>query len=389
MKKIILTLSLVISIAFLNAQPFFEQQFGNLNPFNGLIIGDYLSPAFVDIDNDGLQDVFFGESGGNILFYKNTGTTNHPIFEQKTGEANPLDSADAIAYSSIAFVDIDNDGDFDAFIGSVWAVIQFYENIGDASNPVFARRYGNENPLVHYEIGWEAKMSFVDIDNDGDFDVFIGDDYGVVRFYLNEGNSVSPVFVEQTEALNPLTGIYVGDFVTPAFADIDNDGDFDLLLGEDSGALHYYENEGTVFVPDFVPKTGLENPFNGIDLGTESKPAFADVDNDGDADLFIGNEDGQMFYFKNMTIQTALSSFAPEAISIFPNPTNGVIQINTGSMKNVKASIFDTAGNLLLTHEIGTAESADHLSISHLPAGMHFLVLESKDFIYQLKVVKI
>jgi hypothetical protein len=389
MKNLIFLVTIFAVATFSSAQPVFEQQTGILNPFNGITVGAYIAPAFADINNDGLQDVFFGVSTGRILFYKNTGTTNQPVFEQQTGEDNPLGIVNAIAYSSLAFVDIDGDGDLDAFIGSVWAIIQFYENIGDASNPVFVRRFNEQNPLVHYEVGWEAKMNFVDIDGDGDFDVFIGDDYGVVRFYLNAGSSTSPLFVEQTGAMNPLTGIYVGDFVTPTFADVDNDGDFDLLLGEDSGALHYFENTGTAYEPHFVQQTGVQNPFNDIDLGTESKPAFVDIDNDGDADVFVGNEDGQVFYFKNMIIQTGLESNYENRLSVFPNPTTGVILINTGSKKNLKASLFDTAGNLKLIPEIRTSEGAYHLSISHLPAGIYFLVLESKDFFYQIKVIKL
>ena len=42
-----------------------------------------------------------------------------------------------------------------------------------------------------------------------------------------------------------------------------------------------------------------DNPFDGIDEGNNSSPVFADIDNDGDLDLVIGNEDGTLDYYEN------------------------------------------------------------------------------------------
>ena len=57
-------------------------------------------------------------------------------------------------------------------------------------------------------------------------------------------------------------------------------GDFDLIVGED-GKLIYIENIGTSTAPVFVQRTGSANPFNGVDVGSYSRPAFSDIDNDG------------------------------------------------------------------------------------------------------------
>jgi len=58
-------------------------------------------------------------------------------------------------------------------------------------------------------------------------------------------------------------------------------GDFDLVVGEDSGDLIYIENTGTSTAPAFVQRTGSANPFDGIDVGDISAPALGDFDNDG------------------------------------------------------------------------------------------------------------
>ncbi|MDH3709367.1 MAG: hypothetical protein OER04_05745 [Cyclobacteriaceae bacterium] len=63
---------------------------GGSNPMNGEEIGSYSTPYFVDIDNDGDQDLFLGEFSGTFFYYENTGSASSATFVQRTGAANPL-----------------------------------------------------------------------------------------------------------------------------------------------------------------------------------------------------------------------------------------------------------------------------------------------------------
>ena len=87
-----------------------------INPFGLNDVGILATPAFVDIDADGDFDAFVGEAFGNMLFYRNTGTTSHPTYA--TAITNPFGLSNAGFYIDFSFVDIDNDGDLDAFIGN-------------------------------------------------------------------------------------------------------------------------------------------------------------------------------------------------------------------------------------------------------------------------------
>ena len=139
------------------------------------------------------------------------------------------------------------------FIGLYDGTILYYENTGSASAPVFTQRTGASNPLNGIDVGYYAIPTFVDIDGDGDLDAFIGTDNGSILYYKNTGTASAPVFT-QRGGNNPLDGIDVGTYSAPTFADIDGDGDMDAFIGENSGTLYYYKNAGTAFAPVFTYK---------------------------------------------------------------------------------------------------------------------------------------
>ena len=103
----------------------------------------------------------------------------------------------------------------------------------------------------------------------------------------------TPIYTVRTGTANPWDGIDVGTYSTPTFADIDGDGDLDLVVGENDGNLNYYENTGTASDPIYTARTGTANPWDGIDVGGYSNPTFADIDGDGDLDLVVGENGRQ------------------------------------------------------------------------------------------------
>jgi len=280
--------------------PVFAEQTGAANPFNGVDVGGESAPTFVDIDDDGDVDAFVGEWGGMIKYFKNTGTASTPVFVEQTGAANPCNGGIDVGRESVpAFVDVDGDGDFDAFIGEASGTVNYFKNTGSASVPVFAEQIGAANPLNGVNVYSDSALAFVDIDGDGDFDAFVGEYYGTIQYFKNNGSASIPIFVEQTGVANPFNGVDVGDYSVPTFVDVDVDGDFDAFVGELGGTIKYFRNTSSASAPAFAEQTGAANPFDGMDVGDYSVPTFVDVDVDGDFDAFVGELGGTIKYFKN------------------------------------------------------------------------------------------
>ncbi len=261
----------------------------------------YNIPVFADIDGNGTQDLFIAVLGGafdpnrtsadNFYFLPNRGDNT---FELKSERY--LYTLDVGTESFPALVDIDADGDLDLFLANKIdpydrrrANVYILENTGGPSNPSFIMSGRMElSPSFHYA------PEFGDLDADGDLDLLMGTWNKGISFYRNNGSPESARFDLVDESYVTLTR---GSNTTPALADIDGDGDLDLFSGESSGTINFYRNEGTRTEPRFQLVT---DRLDNIDVGRRSVPVLVDLDGDGDFDLVIGSETGETFVYRNV-----------------------------------------------------------------------------------------
>jgi len=255
------------------------------------------APALADVDGDGDRDLLVGVLGGafnaasssraNLWYLERTGPQS---FAKRTTAF--LGSLDVGAEASPALVDIDGDGDLDLVVGNKveptdpnTAALHVYENRGSAAVPSF-HATGRLPISGHHHM----VPAFGDLDEDGDPDLVLGTWRDALLYYRNDGTAAAPEFVLADSALVTLTR---GSYATPSLADIDGDGDLDLVAGESSGALNVWINRGT---PKAARFELLSDEFAGLSSGRRSAPAVGDVDGDGRADMVLGGESGAMLF---------------------------------------------------------------------------------------------
>jgi hypothetical protein len=303
MNRIKIYKSALITILIVSSVNAFSQSFSpiTVNPF-GLDEGQTFAGAervyFADIDGDGDLDNF-SPSYGTMYFARNIGNAQNPVFANVL--TNPFGLSALPSFSGMDFVDIDNDGDLDIYQVNE-STVHFYKNNGTSTTPSFG------SPVEAIDIssdltrilGWnttagdvvpeiQIRIDFVDIDNDGDQDLFAGGYSGNILFFRNTGTSSSPSFAPMQTNPFGFTGNGTYQFAFPSFADIDNDGDLDgfVTTGNSSpGGLRFFRNTGSVTNPVFVQQS---NTF-GLNVVGRSKIRFYDIDADGDADAFIESQ---------------------------------------------------------------------------------------------------
>jgi hypothetical protein len=267
------------------------------NPFGHTVSSPVLIVPItsVDIDNDGDMDIFQGGGYGSIQFFENTGTSSAPAFSAAV--TNPFGLISVVNYPAPAAADMDNDGDMDLLVGDYNAYggqIQYFENTGTSSAPAFAAPVAN--PFGLSTVAYISMLTVADIDNDGDSDILTGEYYGDLIYFENTGSASVPAFA--AAVTNPFGIVPPGGTVSvPNFGDLDGDGDFDLMVGENSGSMFYYENTGTASAPAFA--AAVTNPFGLTSVYYYAGPHFVNLDGDCDLDLMVSEYAGTLNYFEN------------------------------------------------------------------------------------------
>ncbi len=323
------------------------------NPFGITDAGAWASPSFADIDSDGDLDLFIGNYQGNTLFYRNTAATGSTSPAYATPSINPFGLADVGDSAKPSLVDIDGDGDLDLFIGETYGNTLFYRNTAAAGSTSPAYAAASTNAFGITNVGYSARPSFADIDKDGDLDLFIGNSEGNILFYRNTAAAGATAPSYAVASVNPFGIANAGDNASPGFADIDGDGDLDLLIGNGEGKTLVYRNNAiaTATTPAFgAPST---NPFGITNASGFANPSLVDIDSDGDLDLFIGIDNGNMMFSRNIA---ARDPVAP----LIPTTTNGSYKVGDVISFTLQFSkaiyVTTTGGNPRLQLETGAID---------------------------------
>ena len=314
----------------------------------------------IDIDGDGDIDVLSSSFNDNkIAWYENLdGLGNFGM--QKIITTNALSTF--VVYAA----DLDNDLDIDVISTSTGEAERiWFENVDGLGN------FGAEQVITNNVLGILSVFA-IDIDNDGDMDILsasLSDDK--VAWYENLdglGNFGSQQII--TTSLGGQNTVYA--------ADLDNDGDIDVLSSAPGdNVIAWYENlDG---LGDFGTPQIITTDIVG------ARGVFAtDIDNDGDIDvLSVSSTDYKLAWYENLTI-LEVSENSLLDLSIYPNPTNDYLYISFKDKNILRIELFDALGRKVLIEK----ENFNKLDLTHLKNGILFMKIESENGMLTKKIIK-
>jgi Secretion system C-terminal sorting domain/FG-GAP-like repeat len=326
--------------------------------------------AIADVDNDGDQDIVISTRNSSNVFvadvYKNNGSA---VFTAQASAAFT-----PVKFAAIAFIDMENDGDQDVIISGQ-----------DASNVSSIKLYQNNGSGI-YTLNTNstflpisaADVDVADTDGDGDLDFLVsGSQAGSIAntiLYISNGSGVF------TQTATSLQQTFAGK---NAFADLDNDGDQDVLIvGSQAGGFPNifniaYQNTGNnVFVQADV-------------LGGEyiADCIIDDFTGDGLKDVIIQGfaNDTNVYWNTSTNLGINNPEISNQAVTFFPNPAKDIVTFK--SSENIdKITIYNLLGQEFFSKEINSNETT--VDVSNFSNGTYIAKMTSNGKTESLKLVK-
>ena len=275
----------------------------------------------IDVDADGVKDLLFSpntylevDDDASVHYMRNTGTNDAPFWDYVTQTFMQDQMIDMGRGAYPLLVDIDSDGLLDLVVtnkenyhdvGDTPSKLHAYKNTGTISEPILSLpleiiadlgTYGIESPYP----------SIGDLDGDGDVDLLVGDELGLLHYFENSSSAGNwPVFEVSVLSVSDSEGetIDIGQFATPQLIDINSDGLLDLVIGEKNGILNLYLNCGNStqfswckYVSDsFGDSWGNIHVSNALGINGYSTPSL--IKDSLGTHIIASNEIGSVEYF--------------------------------------------------------------------------------------------
>tara|TARA_B100000989_G_scaffold270947_1_gene227378 strand:+ start:3370 stop:5550 length:2181 start_codon:yes stop_codon:yes gene_type:complete len=239
---------------------------------------------FLDLNNDNVKDLVVSpnsttlsgtENKQSSWLYTNSGSNNLLDLNLETKDFLQSEMVDLGEGAYPFFFDYNSDGLMDLVVGNYGyhntsndptSSLALFENIGTNLNPTFNlidRNWQNISSInLNINLVKPAlnlHPCFGDLDGDNDKDMILGDASGKLHFFENDGNIPASFSLISANYFQ----IDVGNYATPFVYDLNNDGLNDLLVGEQTGTINYFPNRGTNNLAVF--DTIIEN-FGNIDI---------------------------------------------------------------------------------------------------------------------------
>ncbi len=374
------------------ADDFLQDQMIDVNRISHPVFFDYNNNGLQDliVANFGFMDTQTGQHISRLLLFENIGTETAPAFQLVDEDYLSFSTkigGDTKSAFRPCFGDIDADGDQDMLIGSREGYIHYFEN---TSNGVGLNTFATPRLIWQgLDIFQNSTPQLIDVDRDGDLDLLVGHHNGLIEYFTNEGSPTNPMFNNKTSKFwgNIDVREAVGElgYSVPLLVEIQ--GEYQLLVGSGSGKVRHYENIENNLEGSFDQITDAVVP----SLGTSySSPAIADLDNDGKWEMIVGNYRGGLQLYE---MQYGVGTTNPITVanpSVYPNPTQQLLHIDLAKISKTATHIrlFDITGRQVIAKEIPAQQQNYSLQIpEQLTKGVYLLEIKQEMGVSVAKIV--
>lgn len=309
-------------------------------------------PRFVDINDNGLKDLIlttkreigeFEFHSPQMVLYLNEGDEQNPEFH-KADEDFLNFSGNVPEGFSPTFADLTRNGRPDMIAGRYDGGLDFYANVGDEMAE-FEKR---EGALDDIDVGEYSVPYLYDFNDSGWPDLIVGNKEGTIHYFENDRNFEEPEYSKVTDALGDIftADFYVtsGDtfyrdgFSAPSVADINDDGNPEILVGSEERGVLAYKADPDNPEADFEEIDTLFSDYDARDdvtqiSGNKVKPDLAVLEEDSLPVIFKGiSRGGMLAYDSEEKESPSIPIIEPEDASenwtLFPNPVSSDDELN-------------------------------------------------------------
>jgi hypothetical protein len=352
---------------------------------NMIELGTSAFPTFYDYNTDGLLDLVIGNYGyhnpnndpaSSLALFENIGNDSIPKYNLinrdwlglSTTNLNTTLNIPALNLSP-TFSDLDGDGNKDLIVGDADGKVHFFTNNGgnfQITNP----NYQN------IDVGQFAQPQIIDVNRDGLNDLIIGEQDGTINYLPNSGTTTNAIF---DTIITNWGGVDVDQsYISTGFSNptlYDSSGVYQLFVGSFSGNIYQFTNIDNNLNGQF---TAINSTSSNIWDGGKSALALADINNDNNPDMIVGNLSGGISFFSSDTllIDTTITNVSNQTknidFTIYPNPAK--TNFTFKSSKTGTVTIKNLLGNTIYNKK--KIEDVLKINISQFSKGIYVVLFK-------------